>query len=133
MESKLKHLEFIQATISRLSNNSFLLKGWNITIISALFVLSSKETNVNFFWLAISVSLIFWVLDGYYLRLERKYRTLYNLVRQKQPSEVDFNLDVQQISSRSTTIFNCIFSVTNIVFYLVSLIILSSIWYFIIK
>lgn len=133
MENKLKHLEFIQSTISRLSNNSFLLKGWNITIISALFVLSSKETNSNFFWLAVSVSMIFWILDAYYLRLERKYRLLYNVVRQKEAAGIDFNLDVQHLKSTTTTLLNCLFSVTNIVFYLVGLLILSSVWYFIIK
>lgn len=133
MENKIKHLEFIQTTISRLSNNSFLLKGWNITIISALFVLSSKETNTNFFWLAVSVSMIFWILDGYYLRLERKYRMLYNAVRQKQAADIDFNLDVQHLKSKATKLINCLFSVTNIVFYLVGLVILSSVWYLIIK
>lgn len=36
MEEKLKHLELIQNIITRMANNSFLLKGWSITIIVAL-------------------------------------------------------------------------------------------------
>jgi hypothetical protein len=35
MGDKIKHLEMIQAVISRLANNSFLLKGWSITLVSA--------------------------------------------------------------------------------------------------
>ena len=41
MEKKLKHLEFIQNVILRMNNNSFLIKGWAITLISALFALAS--------------------------------------------------------------------------------------------
>lgn len=29
----LKHLEFIQAIVTRLANNSFLLKGWALTVL----------------------------------------------------------------------------------------------------
>ncbi len=36
IEKKLKHLEFIQNTITRMANNSFLLKGWTITVVGAL-------------------------------------------------------------------------------------------------
>jgi hypothetical protein len=32
MDAKLKHLEFIQAVISRMSTSSFIFKGWAITI-----------------------------------------------------------------------------------------------------
>gem|GEM_PF-6654994 len=31
-ENKRKHLDLIQAIITRLSNNSFLIKGWCITL-----------------------------------------------------------------------------------------------------
>ncbi len=32
MEQKIKHLEFIQAAINRMAGNSFLLKGWTVTL-----------------------------------------------------------------------------------------------------
>jgi len=37
MEKKLKHLEMLQGVINRMANNSFLLKGWSVVLISALF------------------------------------------------------------------------------------------------
>ena len=37
-EEKLKHLEFIQSVISRMSANSFFLKGWGVT-------LATKDTS----------------------------------------------------------------------------------------
>lgn len=82
MEQKLKHLEFIQGVVNRLSTNSFLLKGWTVVIISALFVLGSTgEENKTFFYLAYFPGIIFWLLDGYYLWQERLYRHLYDDIR----------------------------------------------------
>jgi hypothetical protein len=37
MENKIKHLEFIQSTVGRMASNLFLLKGWTITLIAAVF------------------------------------------------------------------------------------------------
>ena len=39
MKAKLKHLEFIQGVINRLSTDSFRMKGWAVVLISALLVL----------------------------------------------------------------------------------------------
>ncbi|HUV77227.1 MAG TPA: hypothetical protein VMW06_04125, partial [Desulfobacterales bacterium] len=67
MDRKLKHLEFIQGVINRLSTNSFLLKGWSVVLVSALFALSANKSNVRFIMLAYIPSIIFWGLDGYFL------------------------------------------------------------------
>jgi hypothetical protein len=37
-ENKRKHLEFIQGVITRMNTSSFLIKGWTITLVSALFL-----------------------------------------------------------------------------------------------
>ena len=37
MSSKLSHLEMIQGIVNRLSQNSFLLKGWTVVLVSGLF------------------------------------------------------------------------------------------------
>lgn len=95
MDRKLKHLEFIQGTVNRLSTNSFLLKGWSVVLVSALFVLSGSETQRGFIWLAFIPALVFWGLDGYFLWQERLYRKLYDRVRAKDPEEIDFSLDTQ--------------------------------------
>lgn len=46
-EKKLKHLEFLQNVITRMNSNSFMIKGWAITLVSALFVLAAKDANVK--------------------------------------------------------------------------------------
>lgn len=52
MENKTTHLQFIQEVIKRLASNSFLVKGWSVTLVSALFVLSSKDKLMFFAALA---------------------------------------------------------------------------------
>ena len=67
MDKKLKHLEFIQGTISRMSNTSFLLKGWSVTIIGGLFALSEKQSQMELLWMIVLIAIIMWGLDGYFL------------------------------------------------------------------
>ena len=38
MDRKMKHLEMIQGVISRMANNSFMLKGWAVTLVAGIFV-----------------------------------------------------------------------------------------------
>ena len=97
MDWKLKHLDFIQGIINRLSTNSFLLKGWSVILISSLFALSANNSNINFVFLAYIPAFIFWGLDGYFLSLERIYRKHYERVRTKEPSEIDFSMDINDI------------------------------------
>ena len=80
-EALAKHLEFIQNIINRMSNNSFLLKGWNVTLSSAILALIISNPNPLFAIVALLSSLSFWGLDAYYLRQERLFRSLYDDLR----------------------------------------------------
>lgn len=91
MESKLKHLEIIQSVVSRMAGNSFMLKGWSVTLVSALFALAAKDSNTLFLFVSYIPCVCFWVLDAYFLRQERLYRALYNQVAKKQEIDIDFS------------------------------------------
>ena len=90
-EENIRHLELIQTIISRMANNSFLLKGWTITLVAALFALAAKDARVSFAVLALIPGLSFWGLDAYYLRQERLYRALYDAVRVSIASGADYD------------------------------------------
>lgn len=77
-EASIKHLEFIQNIINRMSNNSFLLKGWNVTVAMAILSLIVTVENPLFIVIALFSALSFWGLDAYYLRQERLFRLLYD-------------------------------------------------------
>lgn len=99
LDARLKHLEFVQATIGRMSTSSFLFKGWAITIAAGLSAFAATSTieglRVALIG-AICSSLLFWGLDGYYLWIERRYRKLYQQIANKPPGEVDFSMDTDK-------------------------------------
>jgi hypothetical protein len=81
-EARVKHLELIQAVISRLGNDGFLMKGWAITLAAAFLAFAVNSDDV---WLAVASVFptgVFWGLDAYFLRAERLFRKLYGRVRE---------------------------------------------------
>ena len=117
MEAKLKHLEMIQGVINRMASNSFLLKGWSVVLVSALFALSAKEANIFFIYLAFFPALSFWELDGYFLWQERLYRKLYDKVRKMNASEIDFSMDTSTVSKEVKPWASVTFSKTLRIFH----------------
>ena len=99
MSNKHKHLEFVQAAVNRMAGNLFLLKGWSITLIAALFALAAKDANQFYILIAYFPLFIFWTLDGYFLSQERKFRSLYDHVRQLEETAIDFSMDTSCFSS----------------------------------
>jgi hypothetical protein len=115
---KHKHLEFLQGAINRMAGNLFLLKGWTVTLIAALFALAAKDTNKSFVFFAYFPLLVFWVLDGFFLSQERCFRALYDHVRQLDESKIDFSMDTRAYKSewRNTWPGGCL-SHTLLVYY----------------
>jgi hypothetical protein len=95
---KHKHLDFVQAAINRMASNLFLLKGWSITLIAALFALAAKDSNKFYVLIAYFPLFIFWSLDGYFLSQERKFRALYEHVRRLDEKQIDFSMDTRPFS-----------------------------------
>jgi hypothetical protein len=113
-EDRVKHLEFVQAAISRMASNSFVVKGWSITIVAAFFGLAAKDAKPIFALLALFPALSFWGLDAHYLRLERLFRKLYDDVRSATDPELQerigsFSLRVDAYTSRTETWFRTLF------------------------
>lgn len=80
MEEKIKHLEFIQNIITRNNSNSFMLKGWTVTISAALYALSVPIEEPYLVLITLAPIFLFWGLDAYYLSNERCFVDLYNAV-----------------------------------------------------
>ncbi len=91
--TKLKHLEFIQNVITRMNTNSFMIKGWAVTLVAALFALSAKEANTKFYIIAFIPIVAFWILDGFFIATERRFRDLYKDAASKTESTVDFDMN----------------------------------------
>ena len=116
-DSKLKHLEFIQNIITRLSANSFLIKGWSVTLVSALFALAAEHGNLNFILIAYLPVIVFWGLDGFFLCEEKQYRKLYEEVAAKKDDAIDFNLNTAKFNTGVRGWFSTIFTKTLVPFH----------------
>ena len=120
---KNNHLSIIQSTVQRMGNNSFLLKGWAVLIIVAIFTFAGEQNNVQCILFTVIPLIVFWGLDTYYLQLERKYRMLYNEVRLKKEEDIDFDMNFNNVATtvgnaNKISYFKCLFSKTEVLFYL---------------
>lgn len=105
----------IQSVINRMANNSFLLKGWCVTIVSGLFAFASKDQDSNFVYIVYFPVIMFWFLDAYFLLVERKYRELYNKVRIQEENQIDFDMNPGKLTLAS--IIGVMGSITMLAFY----------------
>lgn len=117
MDAKHKHLEMIQGVINRMAHNSFLLKGWSVVLVSAMFVLSAKEKNGYLVPLAYFPAVAFWILDGYFLWLERLFRKVYDHVRCLDEQSIDYSMNIAPFLKDVTSWVGVMFSKTLLIFH----------------
>jgi hypothetical protein len=72
-----EELKIIQDIIKRMAFNSFMLKGWAVTLVVATLLLKGDKYQVLIAFIPL---VIFWFLDAYFLQQERLYRELYKWV-----------------------------------------------------
>jgi hypothetical protein len=72
-----KYLDHIQAVITRHNSNSFMIKGWTITICTAIFALAGTWKEPILALVALVPITVLWLLDSFYLANERCFVSLY--------------------------------------------------------
>lgn len=124
-EEKMAHLGFIQGVINRMGNNSFLIKGWSITLMAAIFALSAKDSNVNFAYIAFFPLLFFWWLDAFFLHQEKLYRKLYEKVANNTEPSTEFSMNAYKYNNEVDCLCKVFTSKTLIYFYGPSIILIT--------
>ena len=125
-ERVIKHLEFIQDVVGRLGRNSFLLKGWSMTVLVAGALLMVRvRPDQSLFALTLLIPVFgFWLLDAYSLWQERLFRAEYNRVRQQ--DETDFAMNPMQHKDQPKHSRSAAFcSETLVVFYGIEILFVS--------
>lgn len=125
-ERVVKHLEFIQGVVDRLGRDSFLLKGWSMTVLVAGALLMVRvRPDQSLFALTLLVPVVgFWLLDAYFLWQERLFRAEYNRVRQQ--DETDFAMNPMQHKDKPKHSRSAAFcSETLVVFYGIEILFVS--------
>lgn len=97
-QNRHKHLDLIAATIARMAQNSFLIRGWGVTVATGILALAVQAQD-SFLVLTAALPIVaFWLLDAYYLMIERRFRTLYDKVRLTSDADIDYTMDVAPIA-----------------------------------
>ncbi|MCX0367871.1 hypothetical protein [Clostridium perfringens] len=117
-----KEIDLIQSCISRMAKNSFLIKGWFISLVAVILALLPKKIDM---WLVLSIVLVitlsFWYLDAFFLRTEKLYRKLYDWTiseRAKNNKENLYDLNPHRFDEKVDSISRTMFSPTLRYFYL---------------
>lgn len=113
---RLKHLEFIQAIVTRLGTSSFLIKGWTLTIAAAFFAVLVSHLNWGVALIGLVPIVTFWFLDGRFLWQERLFRALYDDVRQPEKNAEPMSMNVSPYKDTKTWA-KATFSPTLMLFY----------------
>lgn len=117
-EDQRKHLEFIQNVITRMNSNSFTIKGWAITLVSALFALAAKDSDVRYVLISYISIFTFWCLDAYYLSMERQYRSLYNDIIDPSKSIQLYSMSIENYNKDKNTWLSSFYSKSISILYL---------------
>lgn len=87
-----KELDLIQSCITRMANNSFMIKGWTLTLFVALITFFNLKnlSDIILIIALFTIIILFGYLDAFYLLMERKYTSLYSHVRKVRTEKNDF-------------------------------------------
>ena len=73
-----KHIEIMQGVITRMAENSRWCKIWCVILVSAIFVLVALTEEPTRALIALAPAIALYILDSYYLALERGFRRSYS-------------------------------------------------------
>lgn len=126
-EGKKEYLQMLQEPICRMSTISAIFKGFAAAIVAGISVISYPTTHICVIALSFLPVVSFAIMDVYYLKLERKFRFLFDQVRQDK-HEIDFSMkltnDPNEIISAKARIRDCIKSPSIYLFYPIMFIVL---------
>ena len=119
-DGKAEYLQMLQEPICRMSTISAIFKGFSAAIVAGISTISFPDINLWVMGLSFLPVLAFAVLDVYYLKLERKFRFLFDQVRTDK-HEIDFSMklttDPLEIISAKARTWDCIKSPSIYLFY----------------
>lgn len=72
------YLTILQSVISRMAGNSSGCKTWCISLFSAIIVIVADKGKPNYVYISAVPIVLFFLLDAYYLALERQFRDVFD-------------------------------------------------------
>ena len=116
------HLQMIQRVIERMADNAFKAKQWALITMAAVFAvfgtldptipLENPKADTRLFLSPLMIWLGFYLIDSYFVYLERRYRARFDAVRELEAT--DFNMGFNDAWRDRIW---ALFSVPSVVFY----------------
>lgn len=146
-----KELDLIQEVIKRQAANSFQVKTWTMSIVTAVLAFkneeifsSGKTSHHQGVWISLTLLLpitCFWLLDGFFLRTEKHYRAIYKWVVDNRKTTIDYLYDLNSFKRKDYTktppedvdmeidagdLWDALYTKTLLLFYLVPFVVVLS-------
>lgn len=126
--SKIEHLKMIEEVIKRMADNSLSLKKLYIALysgfIAIIFNTNKDKIDCNIIFIMLCITIIFFILDRYYLILEKKYRKLFEQVNEHNENNYTMNISNIELTEEKIFFNNIIIGWHNIVYYSIFIFIL---------
>lgn len=130
-----KEIDLVQDIIKRMAGNSFLVKGWLITLFTTAMVFIKDlptSNNLLFAILAILFAIVsFWYIDAFFLHKEKCYRALYEHIisNRESANRKLYSLDYRPFVKDIPNVLKLMWNTTIFPFYLVPIFLtLSIVW-----
>lgn len=121
---EIKHLDYIESTITRMATNQFQIKGWSVTVNTALMTIFANSMgkaggpNELFLLTAVFPTFLFWVLDAKFLSQERRLRKIYADATAYPKRVRTFAMPLRKHKGGKYSLIACMFSFINVLVYL---------------
>jgi hypothetical protein len=116
-----KEIDLIQNCISRMAQNSFLIKGWALTVLTVVLALMEKNIDPIYLCLVLFIPLMaFWYLDAFFLQTEKMFRKLYEWVIEVRPKNnfsLLYDLNPHRFKDKVDSLPKVMWSITLRIFY----------------
>jgi hypothetical protein len=118
LQARIKHLELLQAVISRMAGASASMKRYCLLVVAAAIAFAATAKAPLIALAAALLTLVFWALDSMYLRQERWFRRLYDQVRIEPADQApDFRIVPDAALRRTETFVSAAFSWSTALLY----------------
>lgn len=98
-----KEIDLIQSCINRMAQNSFIVKGWLISLVTVVLAFLPKTINFDIRTLCIILfiaTICFWYLDAYFLKIEKLFRWKYKWVITNRRNTLKLSYDLNPHNSK---------------------------------
>lgn len=124
------YISLLQENINRMASNSANCKTWLVTILAALMAIQvSLQELQGILWIALIPAVLFYVLDSYYLGLERRFIKIERAFVEKEQqgedlSQMLYNFNTKGVMSDGKATWNAMGSTSTWLFYLTVIVVI---------